>query len=64
VPLVVYRVNTHCYWGDIWVVIVTGGQMRAVAYYSVRLRKSDCERATDLCRDAQILPQYFFSANK
>jgi hypothetical protein len=35
----------------------TGGQMRAVVYYSARLRKSDHERAKDLHCDAQILPQ-------
>jgi hypothetical protein len=34
--------------------------MRAVAYYSVRLRKSDRERARDRRRDAQILPKSFF----
>jgi hypothetical protein len=31
----------------------TGGQMWAVVCYSVRLRKSDRERARDLRRDAQ-----------
>jgi hypothetical protein len=35
----------------------TGGQMRAVVYYSVRLRKSDRERARDLSYHAQIFSQ-------
>jgi hypothetical protein len=42
-------------WNDIYVAAETGGQMRAVVYYSVRLRKSDRERARYLRRDAQIL---------
>jgi hypothetical protein len=42
---------------DIYVATETGGQMRAVVYYSVRLRKSGRERARDLRRDAQIWPQ-------
>jgi hypothetical protein len=50
-------VEVHSVWHDIYVATETGGQMRAVVYYSARLRKSDCERATDLRRDAQILPQ-------
>jgi hypothetical protein len=37
--------------------------MRAVVYYSARLRKSDREKARDQRRDAQISLQYF-SANK
>jgi hypothetical protein len=54
-------VEVHSVWYHIYVATETGGQMRAVVCYSVRLRKSDRERARDLCRDAQILPQYFFS---
>jgi hypothetical protein len=50
-------VEVHSAWHDIYVAPETGGQMRAVVYYSVRLRKSDRERARDLRRDAQILPQ-------
>jgi hypothetical protein len=56
-------VKVHSVWHDIYVATETGGQMRAVVYYSLHLRKSDRERARDLRRDAQILPQYF-SANK
>jgi hypothetical protein len=41
----------------IYVATETGGKMRAVVYYSARLRKSDRERTRDLRRDAQILPQ-------
>jgi hypothetical protein len=55
-------VEVHLMWHDIYVATETGGQMRAVVYYSVRLRKSDRERARDPRRDAQILRQ--FSANK
>jgi hypothetical protein len=49
-------VEVHSVWHDIYVATETGGQMRAVVYHSVRLRKSDRERARDLRRDAQILP--------
>jgi hypothetical protein len=49
-------VEVHSAWHDIYVATETGGQMRAVAHYSSRLRKSDRERARDLRRDAQILP--------
>jgi hypothetical protein len=52
-------VEVHSAWHDIYVATETGGQMRAVVYYSVRLRKSDRERARDLRRDVQILPQIF-----
>jgi hypothetical protein len=48
-------VEVHTVWHDIYVATETGGQMRAVVCYSVRLRKSDRERARDLSRDAQIL---------
>jgi hypothetical protein len=34
--------------------------MRAVVYYSARLRKSDREIARDLRRNAKILPKYIF----
>jgi hypothetical protein len=34
-------VEVHSVWHDIYVATETGGQMRAVVYYSVRLRKSD-----------------------
>jgi hypothetical protein len=44
---------------DIYVATETGGQMRAVGYYSARLRKSDRERARDIRRDAQILKRFF-----
>jgi hypothetical protein len=50
-------VEVHSVWHDIYVATEAGRQMRAVVYYSVRLRKSDRERARDLRRDAQILPQ-------
>jgi hypothetical protein len=53
-------VEVHSVWHDIYVATETGGKMRAVLYYSMRLRKSDRERARDLRRDAQILPQQFF----
>jgi hypothetical protein len=45
-------VAVHTVWHDIYVATETGGQMRAVVYYCVRLRKSDRERARDLRRDA------------
>jgi hypothetical protein len=48
-------VEVHSVWHDIYVATETGGQMRAVVYYSARLRKSDHERVRDLRRDAQIL---------
>jgi hypothetical protein len=48
-------VEVHSVWHDIYAAIETGGQMSAVVYYSVRLRKSDRERTRDLRRDAQIL---------
>jgi hypothetical protein len=35
----------------------TGRKMQAIVYYSVRLHKSECERARNLSCDAQILPQ-------
>jgi hypothetical protein len=50
-------VEVHSVWHDIYIATETGGQMRAVVYYSARLRNSDRERARDLRRDAQILPQ-------
>jgi hypothetical protein len=50
-------VEVHSVWHDIYVATETGRQMRAVVCYSVRLRKSDREKARDLRRDAQILPQ-------
>jgi hypothetical protein len=50
-------VELHSVWHDIYVATETGGQMRAVVYYSVRLRKTDRERARELRRDTQILPQ-------
>jgi hypothetical protein len=50
-------VEVHSLWHDIYVATETGRQMRAVVYYSVRLRKSDREKARDLSRVAQILPQ-------
>jgi hypothetical protein len=53
------KVEVHSAWHDIYVATETGGQMRAVVYYSVRLCKSGRERARDLHRDAQILPQFF-----
>jgi hypothetical protein len=46
-------------WHNIYIATETGGQMRAVVYYSMRVRKRDRERARDLRRDAQI-KQYFF----
>jgi hypothetical protein len=46
---------TRC--GTISTYLLAGGQMRAVVYYSARLRKSDNERMRDLRRDEQILPQ-------
>jgi hypothetical protein len=51
------KVGVHSVWYDIYIATEAGGKMRAVVYYSVRLRKSDRERARDLRRDAQILPQ-------
>jgi hypothetical protein len=45
-------VEVHSVWHDIYVATETGGHMR--------LRKSDRERARDVRRDVQILPQYFF----
>jgi hypothetical protein len=44
----------------------TGGQMRAVVYYSVRLRKSDRKRARDLRRDIAtiIFPRISKTANE
>jgi hypothetical protein len=53
-------VEVHSVWHDIYVATGTGGQMRAVVCYSVRLLESDRVRARDLRRDAQILTQYFF----
>jgi hypothetical protein len=53
-------VEVHSVWHDIYVATETGGQMRAVVCYSVRLRKSDSTRARDLRCDEQILPQFFF----
>jgi hypothetical protein len=50
-------VELHSVWHNIYVATETGGQMRAVVYYSVRLRNSDRERTRDLSRDAQILLQ-------
>jgi hypothetical protein len=50
-------VEVHSVRHDIYVTTETGGQMRAVVYYSARLRKSDRERTRDLRRDARILPQ-------
>jgi hypothetical protein len=50
-------VEVHSVWHDIYVATETGGQMRAVVYFSVRLRKSEPRRSEDLRRDAQILPQ-------
>jgi hypothetical protein len=50
-------VEVHSVWHDIYVASETGGQMRAVVYYSGRLRKSDRERAGDLRRDTWILPR-------
>jgi hypothetical protein len=50
-------VEVYSVWHDMYVATETGGQMRAVVYYSARLRKSDRERARDLRRDVQILPQ-------
>jgi hypothetical protein len=50
-------VEVHSVWHDICVTAETDGQMRALVYYSARLRNIDCERARDLRRDAQILPQ-------
>jgi hypothetical protein len=50
-------VEVHSVWHDIYIATETGGQMRAVVYCSVRLRKSDREIARDLRRDAQILPR-------
>jgi hypothetical protein len=47
-------VEVHSVWHDIYVVTETGGQMQAVVYYSVRLRKNDRERAKDLRRDTQV----------
>jgi hypothetical protein len=52
-------VEVHSVWHDIYVATETGGKMRAVVCYSVRLRNSDRERARDLRRDAQILNQFF-----
>jgi hypothetical protein len=43
-------VEVHSVWHNIYVATETGGQMRAVVYYSVRLRKSDRERVRDLRR--------------
>jgi hypothetical protein len=34
-------VEVHSVWHDIYIATETGGQMRAVVYYSVRLRKSE-----------------------
>jgi hypothetical protein len=48
-------VEVHSVW-HIYVATEIGDQMWAVVYYSVRLHKSDCKRARDLCSDAQILP--------
>jgi hypothetical protein len=56
-------VEVHSVWHDIYVATGTGGQIRAVVYYSLRLRKSDRERARDLRRDAQK-EHSNFSANK
>jgi hypothetical protein len=50
-------VKVHSVWHDIYVATETGGQMRAVVYYSARLRKSDNKRARDLSRDAHVLKQ-------
>jgi hypothetical protein len=52
-------VELHWMWHNIYVANETGGQMRAVVYYSVRLRNSDRERARDLRRVAEILPNNF-----
>jgi hypothetical protein len=51
-------VEVHSVWHDTYVATETGGQMRAVVYYSARLRKSESEKARGLRRDAQVLPQY------
>jgi hypothetical protein len=56
-------VEVHSVWHDIYVATKTGGQMPAVVYYSVRLRKSVRERA----RDLRTMHKYYnniFSANK
>jgi hypothetical protein len=50
-------VAAHSVWHDNYVATETGGQMRAVVCCSMRLRKSDRERARGVRRDAQILPQ-------
>jgi hypothetical protein len=50
-------VEVHSVWHNIYVATDTGGQMGAVVCYSVRLRKSDREKARDLLRDVQILLQ-------
>jgi hypothetical protein len=44
--------EVHSVRHDMYVVTETGRQMGAVVYYSVRLRKSDRDRARDLRRDA------------
>jgi hypothetical protein len=49
--------EVHSLRHDIYVATETGGWMRAVVYHSVRLPKSDRERARDLRRCAQILAQ-------
>jgi hypothetical protein len=51
-----HTVEVHSVWHDIYVATETGGQMRAVVYYSARLRKSDSERAREQSSEAQMLP--------
>jgi hypothetical protein len=55
-------VEVHSVWHDIYIATIDSywdrrADARAVVYYSVRLRKSDRERARDIRRDAQKVPQ-------
>jgi hypothetical protein len=47
-------VEVHLVWHDIYVATEIGGQVQAVMFFSVHLRKSDRERARDLRRESQI----------
>jgi hypothetical protein len=49
--------EVHSMWHNIYIATETGRHMRAVLYYSMCLRKSDCKETGDLRCDEQMLPQ-------
>jgi hypothetical protein len=50
-------VEVNLVWHSIYIATETGGQMWAVVFFPVHLRKINCERARDLRHNAQILIQ-------